>query len=356
MSKRFLVPVLAAIITFGVSSSVLAKEYPISVLVDRPAEFTIPNVKKVAVTPFVGQSGASITNLLSSRLFEGKIYQLLDRAQIERIMQEHGLAIEKGIVDASDAKEIGKFMAVDALIFGSVDNAAVQDRDEVTELSKDGENNTTVVVKAPTTVREGRLSVTFKMVNVQSGEIIALKNVQKSWSGKHINDPYPNISCTGCYLFKDNPMKQSVDLPVKESLIEKLMDQAAIDFANSISPHKEQMTLVWDDDHGEKQPGEEVVNLVNAGMVPDAAQRMAQLLKDLEQNPKKNGDARKVAAAYYDCGLISEIQGDYEKAADWYKRAVTKNISKPNKLHLESKRRSEELIGAQMKLQEQQSR
>jgi hypothetical protein len=337
------------------AAPVLAKEYPISTRVLRPAKYMMTGVKKLAVTPFGGEEGSEVTNRLIAKLFEGGQYTLVDRAHINRIMEEHGLAIEKGIVSPDQAKQVGQWLGVDALVFGQVDGAEVNDQDAVTELYKNNaqQGGDPLIVKAPTINREARVSATFQTVNVESGEILAVENITRTWNGYQVNDPYPNATCASCYIFRENPMSKSVKLPSRSASLALVIDDAVQGFVNAISPHYETMTLVWDDDHGQRQAGEEVINLLKADMTKEADERMLHLRDEVEQNPKISSDPRKVAAVYYDCGLVKELLGDYEGASDWYKKAVIKNIKSASKLHTSAKTRSEAMIADTRKLQVQ---
>jgi len=82
---------------------------------------------KIAVFPFADTNpaaketgyGDAIAGMLTTELINGKVFQIIERKEIERIMGELGLN-QLGVVDSKTAKEIGKVYGVDMLVFGNV--------------------------------------------------------------------------------------------------------------------------------------------------------------------------------------------------------------------------------------------
>jgi len=65
------------------------------------------------------QYGEAISGMLMTELINGKVFQVIERSEIERIMNEMRFQIS-GAVDASTAKQLGVLLGVDILVFGSV--------------------------------------------------------------------------------------------------------------------------------------------------------------------------------------------------------------------------------------------
>lgn len=82
---------------------------------------------RIAVFPFADTNaaakqagnGEAIAGMLMTELINSKTFQVVERSEIQRIIDEIGLG-QGGIIDASTAKEIGKIYGVDNLVFGSV--------------------------------------------------------------------------------------------------------------------------------------------------------------------------------------------------------------------------------------------
>lgn len=349
-------PVVVAVALMLVPTGAGAKDTPVSIDVMKPAEFSIPGVRKIAITPFRGPSGEAVCNALTAKLFEGKAFSIMERAEIDRIMKEHNLGME-GIVDEATAAQVGKMAGVDALVFGQVDDHGVTDEASLTPLKKkrllgknaEGQNVwEPYEVNCPTTVRNGRLSVTFKVVKVESGEIVAIKNGSAGFSGKQIKNP--NADPFNYGLFDENPFDKSKgELPSASAVEVALLNDVSSTFMRSISPHKEKVTLIWDDDIGKE--GEAIVKLILAGMSKEAQEMLQGLTTSVASDPKAK--QKKVMAAYYDSGLLQEIAGDYEKALEWYKKAVTTDPGKATPNQMGAVARIQSLIEDQKKLQEQ---
>lgn len=82
---------------------------------------------KVAVFPFADTNpaaketgyGEAIAGMITTELINGKVFQIIERKEIERIMNELGLS-QLGVLDSNTAKEIGKVYGVDMLVLGNV--------------------------------------------------------------------------------------------------------------------------------------------------------------------------------------------------------------------------------------------
>jgi len=82
---------------------------------------------KIAVFPFADTNpaaketgyGDAIAGMLTTELINGKVFQIIERKEIDRIMNELGLS-QFGVLDSQTAKEIGKVYGVDMLVLGNV--------------------------------------------------------------------------------------------------------------------------------------------------------------------------------------------------------------------------------------------
>jgi hypothetical protein len=305
------------------------KDIPVSVMV--APKYDLTAIKRIAVVPFrstTGRYGEAVTSALSARLMAGKTFDLLDRSEMSRVLDEAKLA-EMGVTDAQGATQMGKMLNVDALVFGKIDDASrVYDEEMTTQITKYRAGDGVQYNEAcPVVVRHANLGISFQVVKVETGQILALEHSSKQIDQKHIVDPNPKNSWIKpgtsaiAAAFLPNPFQGSVELAPTEELQQVLSEAAATEFANMLVPHKENIVIKWDTVVG--ADGDAALNLLRAEMVRDAQEMMESKVSAFEQKYAKN--AHNMSAMYYDCGVLHEVAGELDLAKDWYKKAVLAN-------------------------------
>ena len=310
--------------------SCAAPVYNFKVKMLKPAELYLGSVEKIAISDFKGLKGDMVSNKFTAKLFETQTYQILERSELNRILDEQGLS-QSGIIDESNAMQVGKLAGVDALIFGSVDQLKINDEHTTKTITKSkpdgyyyddkGKKQTKYTeysIDAPVTIRKGYLTLTFKAVNIQSGQIVAMRNVTKSWEGKHIKDPAPEHA-TVRNLFKKGPFSGSIELPSKENIETKLVEAAVSDMIKLIAPHYVYEKRIWQ----QAKLAKTAFNYFKTGLYSEA-------LEDLNSVYEQNkslliNKPKDEAMLLYDIGLLNELLGDLEKAESFYKKAIGKN-------------------------------
>jgi len=63
--------------------------------------------------------GEAIAGMLMTELINGKVFQVIERSEIDRMMSEMAFQVS-GAVDVNTAKRIGEILGVDILVFGTV--------------------------------------------------------------------------------------------------------------------------------------------------------------------------------------------------------------------------------------------
>jgi TolB-like protein len=63
--------------------------------------------------------GEAIAGMLMTDLINGKVFQVIERSEVDRMMNEMAFQVS-GAVDANTAKRIGEILGVDILVFGTV--------------------------------------------------------------------------------------------------------------------------------------------------------------------------------------------------------------------------------------------
>ena len=82
---------------------------------------------RIAVLPFADTNtqaknegyGEAISGMLMTELINGNIFQVIERSEIDKMMNELAFQIS-GAVDANTAKQIGAILGVDILVFGTI--------------------------------------------------------------------------------------------------------------------------------------------------------------------------------------------------------------------------------------------
>ena len=314
----------------------------IKVKVLKPAQINIGRIRRVAVAPFEGQGGNAVTHRLTDKLFQGKYFTILERQKVGALINEMRLS-EVGIVDPTSAAQLGKALGAEAIIFGSVDGYVVKDsrgQEKVTKWRKTGrkvkkktlfgvqlvDEEKPYEVILPYTIRQGRVAVTFKVIDVETTELLAIKSITREYRQKVVRDP-------------DNPK----ELKQKDIILDELVDQTTDAFVKLISPH-----CVWEEREWEPtgtKEGKTAFKCLENELYAEAGEILDRLMDNPELKPEQK------AAIYYDRGLVYEVMGNLNKAEEWYGKAVTLRGSN---LHLKALRNIRKRIEEVKKLQEQQ--
>lgn len=300
-----------------------ARPIILQVSVMKPAEVDLGAVRKIAIADFQREGGSVISNKLATQLFAGRRFEIFERARLALLLDELALA-QSGVLDAATAAKIGKAAGVDALIFGEVDTYQVADERTVTPLRKtrivgydrqcdrkercyDIPISEEYSINAPTTIRRGHVSVSFRVVGIESGQVLAAKTASREWEGVNIVDPRP-----GNDAIVASPPK-SISLPAQSTILEQLADEVAAEMVGAISPHQRRVQTVWLPTDGT----EPALKYLNAGLSKEAQEHLEAMLQRTQSLP---------APFYYDLGLVYEVNGQLDDAEAMYKRAAALDL------------------------------
>jgi len=294
----------------------------ISVQVQKPASVSMPGVKKIAVVDFIGQnrSGSQIATLTQSMLLKTEHFSILERDKLKRILEEQNMAMS-GIVDDATAVEAGKLLGVDALIFGEVTTYEVEPDQK--RIKKEKEKKKTgkyrwvekkdkktgkikkvkeeiieeVWVEREYWVRQGTVAVNFRVVDVQSGQLLAAHSDSKSYdSGTEKRSIWKKV---------DDPKSLK---PVGE-ILSDLSKDICRTFVQTIAPHTVSESRDIETGEGDIKVGK---TYAEAGLWPEAQEAWERAVK---VNPKD-------PIAMYNLGLAYEVQGMLVRAEAAYKQAI----------------------------------
>jgi len=293
----------------------------------KPPEINIGDVSKIAVAEFEGPEGSGelAAYKLTEYLVQTNRFTVLEREKIDKILQEQGLSMT-GVIDQNSAVEIGKLLGVDALIFGNVTAYKCEDEEGTRKVKKkvgtgkykkvkrkniftgkeywaEEEIMKTVLVDEHYKIRKGVVSVNFKVVDVKTGKLLAVKSLT-------LNKEYKSVEGRG-------------NIPAREEVLNTLMEQIMEKFAGMIAPIK--ITVTRKLEKGSEYVNKGVDFAVN-GLWDMAIKSWKEGLKVEPTNP----------AIYYNLGVAYEKMGDFISAGEMYKKAVELN---PKKLYMEALKR-----------------
>ena len=310
----------------------------------KPAAVDVSGIKRLAVLDVSsqGQAGRLAESLLTSRLWQTGFYTLVERSELERILQEHALNLS-GVVDATTAAQVGQLLGVDAVLLGEVLTYSTEDHHRVQKVKKkvwtgeyerDDKGNIIYektlfggkvkkkkyreeFVNQKVLERDATVVVSFRLVDVQTGRIRATK--LKSHSSKA-----SVVSGEG-------------DLPTADAMLQQLLAQCVDEFVILLTPHFVEIRTRF-------ARGDEAINrgieLAKNGLWDKAGEVWKGVVRTDPQNH----------AAWYNLGLAFEAQGRFQQAVQAYDRAV--NL-KASKLYMKALQRAREEVADHIRLKKQ---
>jgi hypothetical protein len=289
----------------------------------RPPEQALTKVKRIAVLDFEGVGGREaadgvVTALLDDKrgikdlaagIFtagkEGvthqawattKVFEVVERSQLEKVMSEQKLG-QSGIINDAQASELGRVLGVDAIVSGSVahDPKETRSREERTiyrDAKKGGNYNVTVDClerRVVTTVR-------MRIFSVETAQILGNKEVSRQEKEKHCAEDIGKV-------------------PSTEGLLGRGLASAAGELANYFMPYFElaelELAKIKVKEHADK--ADEAAKLAERGDIDEAYTLYYAIFQQDNYNPD----------ALYNLGILSEIVGNYAEALEMYKNAAS---------------------------------
>ena len=325
----------------------------VTVKVLKPATIHLPSIKKIAIADFQGQnrSGSQIATLTQSMILQTEHYEVMERDKLRRILEEQNLGMS-GVVDATTAAEVGKLLGVDALIFGEVATYEVEPDKEMTKMVKErlgtGRYHTVEekdkktgkikkvrkeiykeeMVPKKYWVRRGTVAINFRVVDVETGRLLAAHSDSKSYDSEKVKQSFWQR------------MSDKQNLKPEGEILADLSKSICEKFAQMVAPYYSEERRTLESGKGSIQTG---VKYAQAGLWPEALEEWKQAVKEMPNEP----------APYYNLGLALEIQGDLDRAEKAFQTAVK---MEQKKLYMNSLARVRQAKEEQKKLKEQMER
>jgi curli biogenesis system outer membrane secretion channel CsgG len=179
--KRILTGVL--LVAFILVAAGLAQEIeekPLTGLKKRVAVFNFENKSDYGR----GNVGEGMADMLTTELVKSGNYRVIERAELQSVMQELKLGLT-GMVTSNTAAQVGKQLGVELAVFGSVTEFGQKEESKGIGFGKRkfGANQ----IKA-------RVAIDLRIVNVETGEILAADNVAKEESQTGISVAIPDFN------------------------------------------------------------------------------------------------------------------------------------------------------------------
>ncbi|OQX87046.1 hypothetical protein B6D60_04815 [candidate division KSB1 bacterium 4484_87] len=134
--------------------------------------------KRVAVLDFENVSGfgtekfgSAIADMLVSRLARSGRFILIERSSIQQILREQALG-QSGVITEESAPQVGKLLGVETLVMGKIIYAGQQTGGGKI---KNDEDKWKFALKATV----GFVTISYRMVSVETGEVIFADNVSE---------------------------------------------------------------------------------------------------------------------------------------------------------------------------------
>ncbi|MEW4489635.1 CsgG/HfaB family protein [Thalassoglobus sp. JC818] len=190
-----------------------------------PAEIEVKGMHRIVVTDFVGDKGQGIAGSLSALLHDNEFYTIVDSSELQSTIVSVGYQDRPSMDDLiSSARSAG----VDGIIFGEVIEYDCNDQvlrtSELNVLTQDALDDNlfdSTEFDARTNeslLREGSVTLAFRLVEVETGEVLAAKSVNRNFSGRLDSG--------------------SAQLPSRGELLHELTESCLQEFVNMMAPHE----------------------------------------------------------------------------------------------------------------------
>jgi len=260
----------------------------------------IRGIRRIAILDFQSyggrpESGRASSDLLISSLLEPGFYEIVERSRIDEVVQEHRFNLS-GMVSDSTVKKMGRILGVDAVIFGTVSGYKVESRRGYTTIAGYYNKKTGVYVppkKNYYTMKSGNVAVSYRMINIETGKVIAAKSISKDFNKKRYDNAF----------FR---------LPSDDSILNDLLKKVTSRFVNEISPHYVSKKRKLEKGKGSFHT-KQGVRFAKMGMWEAA---IGEWQKALEKDPKNAWAHNNLGIVYEKRGEVAEARREYQKAGE----------------------------------------
>lgn len=265
----------------------------------------VSDLQRVAVMDFSGENGEVVASSLSGQLWKTDLFAVVTDDEFDSTLKlaayEETNSSERPSLDSllGTARSRG----IDGIVVGEVVEYRCEDKQARKTPLRPGVNTAPVsdfLVDGPlsdlrdVTVREARVTVSFRLVDVDSGEVRASREVSHQFEGI---------------------IERGTRIPSQSEVLEQLTQQCLTEIVSILAPHEatSEIQLAYPDllTRGRRET-KEGVSLVQAGNWEAAEQR---LLAALEKHPGNH-------AALFNLAIVADHRRDYDRAEELAMQAM----------------------------------
>jgi len=257
--------------------------------VTRPAEINLRGINKIAIGEVRGDGGQVITDLLTTKLFESGKFEVVDRANLDRIMKEHSLNLS-GAVDEKTASQLGKLVGAAVLVFGNISMFKYDMKASKGDPWKDKQGN-----YHQTHYKKGigKVNATLQVVGLTTGTVLAAKTItRQAEDQKSADNEWPED-------------------PDRDAVMGAAVNDTVATFIKMIAPYTDYVNVTFAKNDSKLPELEKGVNFAKAGQWNDAIE---QFKTATQKDPTHQG-------AHWNLGLAYEYTNQFDKAEESLKTA-----------------------------------
>lgn len=268
--------------------------------VKRPAEINLQGFKQIAVGDITAADRRNrnhandIADEITAKLFASGQFDVLDRQNLKRIIEEQKLSIS-GLVDEKSAAELGKVLGATAFIFGRVTNDNYKEdvtKGDVTVSKKDSSKHQLIS-------RGGKynLTVNLRVIDIETAKILVVRNFSAEFTDRKT---------------ADNKQPAQID---KNMLFLRCVSSVTDQFMKVVAPYDVNVRATFQKDKNLPEL-ESAISFFKIGEWEDG-------LGLLTKASEKPGLETKVKAkAYYNLGLAQMYSSKYDESMENLKKAI----------------------------------
>ena len=289
MRRKMSVAIMATVVVliFMIAGCIPQK---IKVPMQKPAEIDLKGVTKIAVGNISGFLGREFADELTTALFNSGSFEVLDRQYLDKILQEQGLTWS-GITDPSASSKLGAIVGAAAIVVGRT-----YDHNYSEKIEEGNWTENKVKVKKYKKKGKASLTITIKVIDVQTGKILA----SKEYSAAYVDE-------TGWFENKR-------DLPGidTDGLYKACRKDMVAQFLKTIAPYTVYVEMSFIDDAAFP----DLKKGINLGKIGNWNQALDFFKAAVSKNPES-------WKTHFDLGLAYECIGDYDAALESLTKAYS---------------------------------
>jgi hypothetical protein len=302
-----------------------------------PAEVPLPGVSRVAVIDFGGEHGEAVSAAVAARLFNAEFHTVVDSSQFATVRTAsltapEGVDMQNADVILAAAREAG----VDGVLMGEViDYRCDDERFTSTHFGfgQGVEGNGHYQASAmgvhfsaeDTLIREGTVTIAYRLIDPETGEVIATDQVSKSFEGRLVNN--------------------NGVLPSQGEVLDNLLNECTSEIVSALAPHEVDVEVKLATSSWWRSGARSVRRGVSAARRGDWDEAEAAWNEALAANPEND-------AALFNLAWLAARDRDFIAAEDLAMQALSLRHNDAYTEGLEEIRRQRDLYVAAQKQRE----